>query len=322
MLPIIAVIFLAVFLIAALVVSASGSTGSQQAQRTVSRLASVVTVAPDIPEEVPNLRKQQHLSAIPWLDRLLSRGDVFPRLHLLLYQADLKWTVGALILYAVACWAVAALAVYWRTGAVWLAIFVGVGTGSIPFLYVFRKRSQRFAAFERILPDALDLMVGALRAGHSLTSAIGMVAKEAAQPVSGEFRTCFDEQIFGVEIRAAMLNLARRVPIQPVRVITTGVLIQKESGGNLAEVLEKAAYVIRERAKLQRQVSVHTAQGRLTGWILAVLPVVLGLGLYFVNPQHFSLLWKRPVGLKMLYGAVVMSTLGMLVIRKIVNIRI
>ena len=322
MLGIIGVVFLAVFLIALLVLSLSGGDRRQQNQQTVRRLASVVTAAPTITAEDLDLRRPQHLSAIPWLDRLLFRADIFPRLRLMLYQADVKWTVGQLTLYAVACWVVAGLAVDWRTGSVGAAIIIGAAGGALPFLYVSYKRSKRFEAFERILPDALDLMVGALRAGHSLTSSIGMVGKEVSAPVSGEFRKCFDEQMFGIETRTAMLNLVTRIPIQPVRVITTAVLIQKESGGNLAEVLEKAAYVIRERTKLRRQVKVHTAQGRLTGVILALLPVVLGVGLYFVNPEHFSLLWRRPVGLKMLYGAVIMCVLGMLLIRKIVNIRI
>jgi len=322
MLGIIGVVFLAVFLIALLVLSLSGGDRRQQNQQTVRRLASVVTAAPTITAEDLDLRRPQHLSAIPWLDRLLLRADIFPRLRLLLYQANVKWTVGQLILYSVACWAVASLALMWQTGSVWGAIVMGALAGGIPFFYVRFMRSKRFAAFERVLPDALELMVGALRAGHSLTSAIGMVSKEMAQPVSGEFRKCFDEQMFGIDTRVAMLNLVTRVPIQPMRVIATAVMIQKESGGNLAEVLEKAAYVIRERTKLRRQVQVHTAQGRLTGSILALLPIVLGVGLYFVNPEHFSLLWKRPLGLKMLYGGTTMCVLGILMIRKIVNVRI
>ena len=324
MLGIIAVVFLAAFAIVVLLMSAGGAERSQQAQQTVRRLAAVVApVAVGITDEaLLDLRRPQHLSTIPWLDRLLLRADIFPRLRLLLYQADLKWTVGALMLYAVACWVAASLAIYWRTGGAWGAIAMGALGATVPFLYVSYLRSKRFAAFEGILPDALDLMVGALRAGHSLTSAIGMVSREMAQPVAGEFRKCFDEQMFGIETRVAMLNLVTRVPIQPVRVIATAVMIQKESGGNLAEVLEKAAYVIRERTKLRRQVQVHTAQGRLTGSILALLPIVLGVGLYFVNPEHFSLLWKRPLGLKMLYGGTTMCVLGILMIRKIVNVRI
>ncbi len=319
---IVLVVFVAVFLIALLLLSVVGWERSKQKQMTVTRLESVVTVTPDVEVDTLDLRKHEHLSRIPWLDRLLARADIFPRLHLLLYQADLKWTVGTLILIAVACGLAGGLALYWRIGAGWLAILAGLGAGSIPFIYVFQKRAKRFAAFEQLLPDALGLMVGALRAGHSFTSTIGMVSREMGQPISREFRKCFDEQMFGIETRVAMLNLVKRVPIQPVRIIATVVLIQRESGGNLAEVLDKAAYVIRERFKLQRQVKVHTAQGRMTGWVLALLPVVLGSMLYMLSPERFSLLWKRDLGLKLLYGAVVMNVIGALLIRKIISIRI
>lgn len=322
MLGIVSVVFVAAFLIATLLLLASRSKESRQEKQTVNRLQSLIIGAPGIPDPEPDLRKHEPLSAIPWLNRLLARIDVFPRIHLLLYQADLKLTVGALILITVACFVVMAYAAYWRTGAIALSIMVGLVAGVVPISVVFYKRSLRFEAFERMLPEALDLMVGALRAGHSLTSTIGMVGKEMGEPIAREFRKCFDEQMFGSDTRAAMLNLVARVPIQPVRIIATAILIQKESGGNLAEVLDKASYVIRERFRLQRQVRVHTAQGRMTGWILALLPVILGFGLYLVNPENFSILWKRPVGLKMLYGAVIMEIIGALIIRKIVRIRV
>ncbi|HUE01668.1 MAG TPA: type II secretion system F family protein [Bryobacteraceae bacterium] len=319
---IVLVVFVAVFLIALLLLSVVGWERSKQKQMTVTRIESVVTVTPDIAVDTLDLRKHEHLSRIPWLDRLLARVNIFPRLHLLLYQADLKWTVGTLMLIAVACGMAGGLALYWRIGAGWLAMLAGLGAGTIPFIYVFHKRAQRFTAFEQLLPDALGLMVGALRAGHSFTSTIGMVSREMGQPISREFRKCFDEQMFGIDTRTAMLNMVKRVPIQPVRIIATVVLIQRESGGNLAEVLDKAAYVIRERFKLQRQVKVHTAQGRMTGWILALMPVILGCLLYMLSPERFSLLWKRDLGLKLLYGAVVMNVIGALVIRKIISIRI
>ena len=144
---------------------------------------------------------------------------------------------------------------------------------------MLHKRSKRFNKFEQGLPEALDLMVSALRAGHSLVAALGLVAQESPDPIGGEFRICFDEQNYGLELRTAMDNLVARVPLQDLRIVTTAILIQKESGGNLAEVLDKTAYVIRERFRLKRQVRVHTAQGRLTGWILSFLPIVLGIAL-------------------------------------------
>jgi tight adherence protein B len=161
-----------------------------------------------------------------------------------------------------------------------------------------------------------------LRAGNSLVSALGMVAREAREPIGPEFRICFDEQNYGLELRTAMQNLVIRVPLQDVRIVVTAIMIQKDSGGNLAEVLDKSAQIIRERFKLKRQIRVHTAQGRLTGWILSILPLVLGFALYLVNPDGMSVLWTKPVGIKMLYTSAVMTTVGALIIRKIVRVRI
>jgi len=194
--------------------------------------------------------------------------------------------------------------------------------GSLPFLYVLRKRNQRFDRLRQRLPEALDMMVSAIRAGHSFTSAMGLASKESPEPVKREFRQCFDEQNFGMDLRNAMVNLATRVPTKDIRMITAAVLIQKETGGNLTEILEKVSTLIREDFRLQRQVRVHTAQGRMTGWILSILPIVLGIALYLLNPKQMSILWERPVGLDILYGAGVMTIIGGLIIRKIVRVEI
>jgi tight adherence protein B len=191
--------------------------------------------------------------------------------------------------------------------------------GSLPFLFVLYKRRSRFNKFEQELPEALDLMVSAMRAGHSLNSSMDLVANEVADPVGGEFRICFDEQNYGLELKSAMNNLISRVPLQDLKMVVTAILIQKESGGNLAEVLDKVAYVIRERFRLRRQIRVHTAQGRMTGWILSLLPLVLGIGLYFISPETISLLWTRDIGIKLMWAAGIMTFIGALIIRKIVN---
>jgi tight adherence protein B len=175
---------------------------------------------------------------------------------------------------------------------------------------------------EQQLPEALGMMVSALRVGHSLVASLGAVAQESSDPIGGEMRKCFDEQNYGVDLRTALLNLIARAPVQDFRIFVAAVLIQKESGGNLAEVLEKVAQTTRERFRLKRQVSVHTAQGRMTGWILSLLPLALGVGMYFVNPDGISVLWKRSIGLKMLCTAIGMDIIGALIIRKIVGIRV
>ena len=218
-----------------------------------------------------------------------------------------------------ACFVMPAYLIYLRTGAFVFATLIGALLGFAPFAFVLHRRSKRFSMFEQGLPEALDLMVSALRAGHSLTAAIGLVAHESPDPVGGEFRICFDEENYGLELRTAMENLIVRVPLPDLRIVVTAILIQKESGGNLAEVLDKVAYVIRERFRLKRQVRIHSAQGRLTGWILSFLPIVLGIGLYLLNPDTMSLLWKRPIGVKLLYIAASMMVTGALVIRKIVR---
>jgi tight adherence protein B len=158
--------------------------------------------------------------------------------------------------------------------------------------------------------------------GHSLIASLGAVAQDSREPISGEIRKCFEEQNYGVDLRTALVNLTQRAPIQDFRIFVAAVLIQKESGGNLAEVLEKVAETTRERFRLKKQVSVHTAQGRMTGWILSLLPVGLGFAMYLVNPDGMSILWKSSVGLKLLYTAIGMDIAGALIIRKIVRIRV
>jgi tight adherence protein B len=320
---IILLVFIAVFIVTVLIVTALGTGASEQTKQALALLDSaLVTPDGEKDDEVLDIRRRELMSTIPWLNRWLIQLDVAPRLRVLLNQAEVKWTVGGLALIGTAAGVFSTYAVWLRTGAGVLAVVLGAAAATIPLVYVLHKRAQRFGKFEEHLPDALDLIVGALRAGHSLISAIGVVAREAPEPIKKEFRICFDEQNFGVDFRTAMLNLATRVPIQDVRIIVTAMLIQKESGGNLAEILEKAAHVVRERYRLKRQIRVHTAQGRLTGWILAVLPLVLGTGMYLVNPEHMSVLWTRPLGLKLMYTAGVMTSIGALVIRSIIRIRV
>jgi tight adherence protein B len=320
---IVIVTFAAFFIAVILVVSAITAASSKEAKKTLSRLESIAAPQSDIAkEDVLAVRRVDRLSGLAWLDTLLRRIDFSDHLRLTLYQADLKWTVGRLLLVSVLLAVISGLLVQLRTGALLLACMIGIGAGCAPYLYVLRKRASRFDRMRQYLPEALDLMVAAIRAGHSFSSAMGMAAKECPEPIRREFRQCFDEQNFGLELRLALLNLAYRVPIHDVRILVTAVLIQSETGGNLTEILDKVAYLIREDFRLQRQVRVHTAQGRLTGWILSMLPPILGVLLYMVNPEQMSMLWTRPVGQKMLVGSIVMTTIGALLIRKIVRIRV
>lgn len=319
----IVLVFLVVFAVFAIILLSSGAGATQQTKQALAFLESALaTDRKTSAEQMVDIRKEELLSAVPWINRLLAKIEIAPRLSALLYQANLKWTAGGMILMSLACFAFPAYLIYLRTGAAPLALLIGAVMSGIPLAFVLQKRNQRFNKFEQQIPEALDLMVSALRAGHSLASSLGLVARESPEPIGPEFKICHEEQNYGLEMRTAMDNLVARVPLQDVRIVATAILIQKESGGNLAEVLEKAAHVIRERFRLKRQIRVHTAQGRLTGWILTFLPVVLGVALYMVSPDTMSILWKRAVGREMLFGASVMTLIGGLIIRKIVRMEV
>jgi tight adherence protein B len=253
------------------------------------------------------------------LNRKLLQFELTPYLRKVLDQANLSWSPGRLLMMTAVCFAVPSYLVDWRFSALLPALGAGVVGAMGPFGFVLFKRSQRFAKFEEGLPEALDLMVSGLRAGHSLIAAMGLVGRECPDPVGGEFKVCFEEQNYGLELKSAVENLIDRVPLQDLRIVATAIMIQKESGGNLAEVLDKTAYVIRERFRLKRQIRTHTAQGRLTGWILSLLPVVLGIALFTVNPTMMSILWTRPIGVMLLWISAGMTCLGGLIIRQIVN---
>ncbi len=321
MVLIIVLVFLGVFAVVSLIMVASGSNASQESKLVSDRLDSVLAIEkkPDMSNLIVDVRKSEVVSSIPWIDRFLREIEFVPRVRRLLAQADLKWTVGGLVLMSAAAFIFPAYLVYLRTGRFLVGVAAGIAIGSIPTLFVLKKRSYRLGKFEAGLPEALDLVVSALRVGHSFNSALGLVTRECPDPVGPEFKICYEEQNYGLELKTALENMVTRVPIQDLRIVVTAILIQKESGGNLAEVLEKTAQVIRERFRLKRQVRTHTAQGRLTGIILTLLPVVLGFLLYMINPKMMSLLWTRELGIKLLYAAGIMIVIGGLIIRKIVN---
>ena len=271
-------------------------------------------------DQIVNLRKNEQLSAIPWINNRLTQLELGPKLQALIHQANLNWTAGSLLSMCGGLLRRCPPSSFTgRLDNTLIAVAAGLAFSFLPIAFVLFKRSSRFKAFEQDLPSACDLMVSALRAGQSLIAAMGMVSREMADPLGGEFRTCFEEQNFGLDMKVAIDNLIHRVPLQDLRIVCTAILIQKESGGNLAEVLDKTAHVIRERFRLRREVQTRTAQGRMTGWVLTLLPIVLGFALYCVNPEMMSLLWKRDIGVKLLWTASVMIVIGGLIIRKIVN---
>lgn len=324
MLLVILLVFLGVFAVTVLLFVASGTGASQQTKRTLTVLDAALSAERQgaASDPVVDVRKEELLSAVPVLNRFLLKMEMAPRLRHLLYQANVKWTAGGLILMSLAAFVIPFYLIYLKLGHALPAFLIGLFLGLCPFGYVLAKRRSRFNKFEKLLPEALDLMVNAMRAGHSLNSSLDLVAHEIADPIGTEFRICFEEQNYGLELSTAMYNLVSRVPLHDMKMIVTAILIQKESGGNLAEVLDKVAYVIRERFQLKRQVRTHTAQGRMTGWVLTLLPIILGFLLYLINPKDMSLLWKTSTGIKLLYTAGVMTIIGGLIIRKIVNMEV
>jgi tight adherence protein B len=314
------VVFLGVFLVVALVAIAFGSGASQEAKQVHATLDSALaTESQEARDQVVDLRKVEQFSSIPWLNGKMLKFDVAPRLQALLYQADLKWTPGTLLAGSAFGFFVGGFLAKWRFNSYLVACGVGLAVAFLPFAWVLRKRTARLNKFQQGLPESLDLMVSALRAGHSLVAAIGSVARECPDPLGCEFKTCFEEQNYGLELKTALENLINRVPLQDLRIVATAIMIQKESGGNLAEVLDKTSHVIRERFRLKRQVGVHTAQGRMTGIVLTLLPVVLGFLLYLVSPSMMSILWTNPMGVKLMWIAAGMILIGGLIIRNIVN---
>lgn len=257
---------------------------------------------------------------VSWLEPLLLR---FPRRHDLqhfLDQSDIGWSVGTYLLLTFGIAAAAGLGLL-AVSRTWPLPTAGVVLGAlIPYFIVSRKRKKRFAAFEEHFPNAIDLLGRAIRAGHAFSTGLRVVAEEAPPPISGEFRQVYEEQKFGLPLPESLLAFADRMTILDVRIFVTAVLIQLESGGNLAEILDNLAHIIRERFRFRRQLKTHTAHGRMTGMVLAAAPIVAGLGMFALNPDYVRLLFDEPLGRMMLAGAATLQLLGFLTIRRIVNI--
>lgn len=322
MLGVAVVVFVASFVLV-LLLGFFSLEGSRESQQTKMRLAAIVGPQYSAPIETPlDIRREEPLTGIPWVNELLRLLNVLPTLRKTIRQAGVDWKPSGLTAVSGALLGLGAAVVYLRTESLAFAALAGALVAALPWLALLRKRAKRFAEFEEKLPEAIDMIVGAIRAGHGFTSALGLTAKEIGDPISSEFRQCFDEQNFGLDLRVAIMNLVDRIPTSDMRFIAAAVVIQKESGGNLAEILEKGAHIVRERSHLNRQVKVHTAQGRLTGWLLGVMPVIFGVLLYMISPERMSILWHRPIGIKLLWGAAIMDVIGALIIKKIVSVRI
>ena len=192
----------------------------------------------------------------------------------------------------------------------------------MPYSFISYKRSKRFAQFEELFPEAIDTLARAVRAGHALTTALELIGNEVSEPVASEFRKLFEEQKFGLPVRDALINLTERVPLVDVKFFVTAVMLQRETGGNLAEILDNLSYVIRERFKILRQVRVYTAQGRLTMMLLMGLPPIIVVTMLLMNPAFIRPLFQDPIGHTLIVSGIALQTVGYFVIRKVIQIQV
>ena len=254
-----------------------------------------------------------------WLEDIAAGTGLARKIQLLIIQSDSASPVGTVLMRCIALMLGLAAAMWFFTSNLMFAAPVALVGAYLPILILTIKRNKRVAAFNNALPDCIDMIARSLRAGHSLVAAISIVADQAAEPAKTEFGEVYKKQNYGLPFRDAILQLLERVPSQDLRVLVTGILVQKDTGGNLAEILDRILFVIKERMRIQGEIKIHTAQGRMTGWILCALPIVM-LGLInIVNPGYSNVLFTDPMGKKMLYTGVGLLVLGGFIIRQIVN---
>ena len=268
------------------------------------------------------LARNELMSEIPWLNRSLIRLQAALQLKRVLDQADLHITPSRLIMFSAMAGMLAGLAASVISGSLLLILFAGVLAAAVPFVHVWWKRKKRFDAFLEHLPDALDLMSRALSAGHAFSEALHMVSAEMPEPIATEFRKTYEEQNLGLSLKLALDNLTHRIPLLDLRMCVTAVLIQRETGGNLAEILEKVAYTIRERFRIMGDLKTLTTSSRMSAWLLCGLPIGVSFVITAMNPEYMSILWKDPRGHNLIAAALILQGTGMLIVRKILNIKI
>lgn len=286
------------------------------------RDVSLPTAAEDEGGGDSTIVKQRVQGPLPVIDRIVSRSAAGTSLARLIEKSGVKTTPGAVVTISIAVGALAAILASMFIRAPFAPFAIGLIGLALPTLWLTHRKTARFKRFEEQFPEALDLLSRAIRAGHAFQTAMGMVADELPEPVGPEFKKTFDQQNFGLPLRDALNDLSVRINILDVRFFVTAVLIQRDTGGNLAEILDNLAHVVRERFKIQRQVRVHTAHGRFTGYVLLGLPAALAVALSFINPEHMHLLFSEHMGQQMLMGAVVMQTIGFFWIRKVIKIEV
>ena len=277
---------------------------------------------PDAKSGDESVLKHKLEGPLPGMDRLVSGTGAGKRMTRLIEQSGVRTTPSAMALICIVSAAVCGLVTFLFVPQRFAPLAAACLGGFMPFAWLLHKRSARMKRFEEQFPEALDLLSRAIRAGHALQTALGMAADELPDPVGPEFKKTFDQQNFGLPLRDALNEMAARTGVLDVRFFVTAVLIQRDTGGNLSEILENLAHVVRERFKIRRQVRVHTAHGRFTGYVLLALPAALAIALSFINPEHMQSLFREHMGQMMLLGAMVMQAIGFIWIRQVIKIEV
>jgi tight adherence protein B len=293
-----------------------------QARLIKDRLATVQKAPEREPDQDFALLRDEQLSRIPALDTLLRRSARVSAMQDSLLQAGMKFRAGNFLVLCMICGILAGLAVLVlskNAAIAWVALIIGA---VLPYAVVSYRRQKRFEKIEELFPEAIDTLARAVRAGHAFTTALEMISSEISEPLASEFRQLFEEQKFGMPVRDALMNLTQRVPLVDIKFFVTAVMLQRETGGNLAEILDNLSYVIRERFKIQRQVRVHTAQGRLTMALLMAMPPTVVAILLVFSPEFVRPLFYDPFGHVLLVGSITLQTIGYFVIRKIIKIQV
>ena len=268
------------------------------------------------------LARNELMSEIPWMNRMMINLQATLHLKRMLDQADLHITPSRLLMFSFMAGMLGGLAASVVTVFIPIMILAGLVCSSLPLLHVWWRRKKRFNSFLEQLPDALDLVSRAMSAGHAFSEALHMVSTEMPEPIATEFRKTYEEQNLGLSVKLALENLTQRMPLLDLRMCVTAVLIQRETGGNLAEILEKVSYTIRERFRILGDLKTLTTSSRMSAWLLCALPIFVALAVTVMNPEYMSVLWKDPRGHYLIAVALVMQITGMLIVRKILRIQI
>ena len=284
-----------------------------------SRLASLERKKGSSADDEPDILRDVTFSTIPAFDKFLRGNRLATGLCLLIEQCGLQWTVGRMVFTTLVIICVGAVLGQWWIAPGLLGWAPGLALGTAPYLFLLKKRDRRFRRITEQLPAAIDLMSSGLRAGQAVAAAVETVAQETDEPLRSEFRRVAVEQSFGLPFREAMLNLRVRVPVPDLQFLIAAILVQKETGGNLAQILDKTSRVIRERVRVAGELRIRTSQGRFTGWVLCVLPFAIFVGMNFLHPGYGRVLFEDPKGQTLVTYAAVLMVIGIVIIRKIVN---